>query len=237
MGAKKLTATGISSISGSASSSSSGSDSGSAAPTDKVTKLLKRQNLNPGTAEGRNDDEVDSDEEAELAHNRRRAMLRTAIIWFTPTKVIPELGIPEETQFGMHRFLFPPLDNVQDYLGELKRMQISNPAAAVLDEHGEEEERRITLLMVAGGHFAGAVIGLKPKGKNEKQDLKGAGEVRIIKSKTFHRYTSTSPIPVGCPRYLPLTCPSTKEARRFTRAQRQFQVKSNIGRCHAATLR
>lgn len=149
--------------------------------TDKVTKLLKKQNLNAGPG-----DEVDSDEEAELAHNRRRAMLRTAIIWFTPTQPLIDMGVPQDTQFGMHRFLFPPLDNVHDYLGELKRMQITNK------EEGDGEERRITLLMVAGGHFAGMVVGLKPKGKNEKQDIKGAGEVRVIKSKTFHRYTSKS---------------------------------------------
>jgi len=46
------------------------------------------------------------------------------------------------------------------------------------------------MLMVAGGHFAGMVVGLRPKGKNEKQEVKGAGDVRIIQHKTFHRYTS-----------------------------------------------
>lgn len=59
----------------------------------------------------------------------------------------------------------------------------------------EEDERRITLLMVAGGHFAGMVVGLRPRGKGEKQDVKGANEVRVIKSKTFHRYTSKYLIP------------------------------------------
>ena len=54
--------------------------------------------------------------------------------------------------------------------------------------------------MVAGGHFAGMVVGLKPldlahgKGKRpEKQDVKGAGEIRVLQSKTFHRYTSEPP--------------------------------------------
>lgn len=187
---------GVSSISGSASStSSSGSEeldivdkvdkvdkADKTGKTDKVTKLLKKQNLNAGPG-----DEVDSDEEAELAHNRRRAMLRTAIIWFTPTQPLVDMGVPQDTQFGIHRFLFPPLDNVHDYLPELKRMQVTSN-----EPEEEGEERRITLLMVAGGHFAGMVVGLKPKGKNEKQDLKGAGEVRVIKSKTFHRYTSKS---------------------------------------------
>jgi hypothetical protein len=59
------------------------------------------------------------------------------------------------------------------------------------------EERKITLLMVAGGHFAGMVVSLRPlnlaqgKGlKPERQEVKGAGEVRVLKHKTFHRYTS-----------------------------------------------
>jgi len=130
--------------------------------------------------------EGDSDEEAELAHNRRRAMLRTAIIWFSPIKALPELGFPIDTQFGIHRALFPPLDNVQDYLGQLKRMQLGPKAE-------EEDERRITMLMVAGGHFAGMVVGIRPRGKGEKQDIKGSGDVRVIKSKTFHRYTSMFP--------------------------------------------
>lgn len=155
---------------------SSASSSGSTS-SDKVSRLLKKQDLN---AEG------DSDEEAELAHNRRRAMLRTAIIWFSPTKPLPEYNIPLDTQFGIHRALFPPLDNVQEYLGQLKRMQLDN------QKEVDGEERRITMLMVAGGHFAGMVVGIRPRGKGEKQDIKGSGDVRVIKSKTFHRYTSES---------------------------------------------
>jgi hypothetical protein len=116
-------------------------------------------------------------------------MLRTAIIWFQPqpSKALAELDIPQDTQFGIHRALFPQSDNVQEYLGALRGMQLGAKGE-------EEDERRITLLMVAGGHFAGMVVGIRPRGKGEKQDLKGAGEVRVIKSKTFHRYTSRSPI-------------------------------------------
>lgn len=138
-------------------------------------------------------------------------MLRTAIIWFSPIKPLPDLGIPLDTQFGIHRALFPPLDNVQEYLAQLKRMQ--------LDGQREEvgEERRITMLMVAGGHFAGMVVGIRPRGKGEKQDIKGAGDVRVIKSKTFHRYTSMSFAIVSSRHSL---TDSTKEARRFARFER-----------------
>ena len=50
------------------------------------------------------------------------------------------------------------------------------------------------MLMVAGGHFAGMVVGLRQKAKNERQEVKGAGEIRVLQHKTFHRYTSES----GC---------------------------------------
>ncbi|WWC87891.1 uncharacterized protein L201_002789 [Kwoniella dendrophila CBS 6074] len=163
---------GISSISGSESSSSSGSSSQS-----KVAKLLKRQTLgNNGTAS-------DDEEALELADRQRRAHLRTAVIWFSPTTPLTSLGIPKDTQFGVHRSLFPPFDTAADYLTELKRMQLTG------DEE-EDKERRLTLLMVAGGHFAGMVVSIKPRGKSEKQDVKGAGEVRVLKHKTFHRYTT-----------------------------------------------
>ncbi|KAK8861590.1 hypothetical protein IAR55_002413 [Kwoniella newhampshirensis] len=164
---------GVSSISGSASSSSSGDSSHS---QSKVTRLLNRQKLNSAS-------DGDSDEAAELADRQRRAHLRTAVIWFTPTTPIPLLSVPKNTQFGIHRALFPPFETARDYLEELRRMQLTG------DEE-EDQERRITLLMVAGGHFAGMVVGIKPRGKTERQDVKGAGEVRVLQHKTFHRYTT-----------------------------------------------
>ncbi|WWC96949.1 hypothetical protein V866_003825 [Kwoniella sp. B9012] len=165
---------GISSISGSDSGSSSSSGSSS---QSKVARLLKRQTLD-------NNQNLSDDEEAlELADRQRRAHLRTAVIWFSPTTSIPSLGIPKDTQFGVHRALFPPFDTAADYLTELKRMQLSGN-----DE--EDGERRLTLLMVAGGHFAGMVVSIKPRGRSEKQEVKGAGEVRVLKHKTFHRYTT-----------------------------------------------
>jgi len=95
-----------------------------------------------------------------------------------------EFGIPKDTQLGVIRALFPRFDNAADYLKALKSMQLG--AAGPV----EEDERRITMLMVAGGHFAGMVVGLRPKGKTERQEVKGAGDVRILQHKTFHRYTS-----------------------------------------------
>ncbi|TXT12890.1 hypothetical protein VHUM_01291 [Vanrija humicola] len=166
-------AEGVSSISGSASSSSSGSSQ------SLTTRLLNKAKV----TDNKDDDGIDSDEEAELADRRRRAQLRTAVIWFTPTNPPPSLGIPADTQLGVVRALLPSFDTAGDYLSELKRLQLSPPVEG-------EEERRITLLMVAGGHFAGMVVGLRPRGPRDKQDVKGAGDLRIYKHKTFHRYTT-----------------------------------------------
>ncbi|CAD6570534.1 MAG: hypothetical protein TREMPRED_005887 [Tremellales sp. Tagirdzhanova-0007] len=159
---------GVSSISGSA-SSSSGSSNG------KITRLLNKSHLDSARS-------VDSDEEAELANRQRRAHLRTAVIWFSPTCSVDNLGIPKDTQFGIHRALFPPYDTAADYLAGLRNLQ--------LRDSDDGEERRIAMLMVAGGHFAGMVVGLRPRGKNDRQDVKGAGDVRVIQHKTFHRYTT-----------------------------------------------
>jgi hypothetical protein len=96
------------------------------------------------------------------------------------------------------------------------------------------EERRHTLLMVAGGHFAGMVIGLRPRGKNEKQDVKGAGDVRILQHKTFHRYTSRSE---SCQFDSCLMPDSEEEARWLAGSQRQCKVQSRVCRSHAASVR
>ncbi|TYJ59242.1 hypothetical protein B9479_000231 [Cryptococcus floricola] len=165
---------GVSSISGSASSTSGSEQS-------KVARLLNKHTLHPS--------EDGSSEAAELADRQRRVHLRTAIIWFSPTSPLPSLSIPKDTQFGIHRALFPPYDKAGDYLEELKRMQLGSEMSKAVEEE-QEGERRIVLLMVAGGHFAGMVVGLRPRGKTEKQEVKGAGDVRVIKHKTFHRYTT-----------------------------------------------
>lgn len=150
--------------------------------------MLKRTKLQPLGE--------DSDEEAEIADRQRRAQLRTAIIWFSPSSSLETIGIPSDTQFGIHRSLFPTFDNASQYLAELKRMQLAESATVDVDlddgEGEQEQERRITMLMVAGGHFAGMVVGLRGRRATEKQNVKGAGEVVLYKHKTFHRYTSMS---------------------------------------------
>ena len=172
---------GVSSISGSASSGSE--DSEPEPERGKPLSKLSRQ---------LNDTSLSSDEEADELYRRRRAHLRTAIIWFSPSHALDTLGIPLDTQLGTYRALFPLFNKAEDYLNGLRRMQLfsDDPAVISRGNGGEYQERRITLLMVAGGHFAGMVVRIRPKAKNEKQEVKGAGDVKVLKHKTFHRYTS-----------------------------------------------
>lgn len=169
---------GVSSISGSAQSSSGSSQE------DRITRLLKKTKVAEQDKEG-----MDSDEEAELADLRRRAQLRTAVIWFQASGAPASLGIQADTQVGVYRSLLPSHDTASDYLSDLKRIQLGAPLP-------DDEERRIALFMVAGGHFAGMIISLRPRRNNERQDVKGAGDVRVLQHKTFHRYTSEC-VPVG----------------------------------------
>ncbi|KAJ9128346.1 hypothetical protein QFC24_000639 [Naganishia onofrii] len=195
---------GLSSLSGSASSDSEASDSNvetaGSSTEDRVTRLLRRQKLNGGGAQ--DGDDKDSDQEAEEADYRRRAEQRTAILWFQAKDTSKEdTGaklVPDDTQLGIYRALIPKtisLSQPTAFLPALRAMQL--PTLAPGAQFDPFEERKITLLMVAGGHFAGMVVSLRPlnvvqsKGvKPERQEVKGAGEIRVLKHKTFHRYTT-----------------------------------------------
>jgi hypothetical protein len=163
---------------------------------------------------------LDSDEEAEQNEYRRRAELRTAVVWYGVRKD-PQLDpatqaqaqhqgqhqqqtlVPVDTQLGVHRALLPPgLSDPSTFLPALRSIQLPYKSGPTghdfnFDHENPSTERKLTLLMVAGGHFAGMVVALKPLslgqgkgGKAERQDVKGAGEIRVLRHKTFHRYTS-----------------------------------------------
>lgn len=188
---------GLSSLSGSEDGSSAAEDddkSDGEDDKDRITRLLRKQKLANGTANGTTVDEVDEEQEEELAEYRRRAEMRTAMIYFRPKKDIKQDLVPEDTQLGIYRALLPnqALTSSSDLLPALRSIQLPDHVP-----DADAGERKITLLMVAGGHFAGMVVGLRPlqtsggKGvRPEKQEVKGAGEVRVLKHKTFHRYTT-----------------------------------------------
>lgn len=91
--------------------------------------------------------------------------------------------------------LFPLDTPPSAYLSELKEMQ-------TIVEGG----RRWAMFMVAGGHFAGAVVrvGRVSDGQDEvvqtkkRKPPKPKPETEVLKHKTFHRYTSKPfPLDIG----------------------------------------
>ena len=106
----------------------------------------------------------------------------TALTWFHS---------PPSTQLGIYRALFPFHTKPETYLDELRRMQ--SPV---------EDGRTWALFMVAGGHFAGAVVRVSRPDDENGQDLdtkprkqkvkKSKPEIEVLLHKTFHRYTSQS---------------------------------------------
>lgn len=106
---------------------------------------------------------------------------QTALAWFHS---------PPSTQIGIYKALFPDPKDVSSYLSELHDMQIS-----------AEDGRTWALFMVAGGHFAGAVVRVsRPDDGDEEGDLnakrkkqkKPKPDIEVLRHKTFHRYTSAS---------------------------------------------
>lgn len=112
----------------------------------------------------------------------------TALTWFHS---------PPSTQLGIYRALFPLFTEPETYLDQLRRMQ--SPV---------EDGRTWALFMVAGGHFAGAVVRVSRPDDEIVQDLnakprkqkmkKPKPEIEVLLHKTFHRYTSQPSLSLLC---------------------------------------
>ncbi|KAG9312931.1 hypothetical protein JVU11DRAFT_6365 [Chiua virens] len=102
----------------------------------------------------------------------------TAVTWFHS---------PPSTQIGLYRVLYPLGTPSSAYLSELKKMQS-------IVEGG----RRWAMFMVAGGHFAGAVVRVGRTTEEQEEVIqtkrrkppKPKPETEVLKHKTFHRYTT-----------------------------------------------
>lgn len=106
----------------------------------------------------------------------------------TPLTALTWFHSPPSTQIGVYRMLFPIDTPAPSYLAELKSIQ-----------ERVEGGRKWALFMVAGGHFAGAIVEVsRPaedqdstfSAKTKKKPPKPKPETSILKHKTFHRYTS-----------------------------------------------
>ncbi|BGP02578.1 hypothetical protein RTG_01618 [Rhodotorula toruloides ATCC 204091] len=175
--------------SGSSLSDSDSSLSSSSRPTTStsdpsLSRLLAKQSLSSPSSLF-DDEDLDS------------ALLsgpKSPLQWFdAPTT--PE-GV--ETQYGIHRAalpeagarkrLLPSAEEGAAVLAELKALQL--PPQEQADGEGE---KKWTMLMFGGGHFAGWVISLRPRLVSGAKGGKGGAkerEVVVLESKTFHRYTT-----------------------------------------------
>ncbi|KAL1710752.1 hypothetical protein EV121DRAFT_285179 [Schizophyllum commune] len=106
---------------------------------------------------------------------------RQAITWFHS---------PPSTQIGVYRAIFTAKDDTPSaQLDELKELQVSPP-----------EGRRWAMFMVAGGHFAAAIVRVSSPPEDEeaedatakkKKKLKQPKpDTEVLRHKTFHRYTT-----------------------------------------------
>ncbi|KAF8630737.1 hypothetical protein AX17_005332 [Amanita inopinata Kibby_2008] len=166
------------SLSGSASSSSEGDSDNGSNESDRVNALVNKTKrlLRP-----RSTSPLDE---------RRNAPL-TALTWFHS---------PPSTQIGVYRALFSVETDPRGdaYLEELKKVQRGKESV------GDGDGRTWALFMVAGGHFAGAIVRVSRPEEDDKGDEQEGGkgkkkhkahkaqkpDTEVLRSKTFHRYTT-----------------------------------------------
>ncbi|GAA6007336.1 hypothetical protein JCM10207_001593 [Rhodosporidiobolus poonsookiae] len=193
------------SISGSDSdSSASSSASLSSDGDDNLSRLLRRHAVSSSSAApGAGGDEDDP---------LSTAGPRTALLWFdTPPdagagasgegedgaeeqKKVGEDGQPLLTQYGLYRAILPSVGSSKrsapsegaDALSELRALQLGGGEG----EGGDKKERKWTLLMFGGGHFAGMVVSLEPRLVGRGKGKEKEREVQVLQSKTYHRYTT-----------------------------------------------
>ncbi|KAH9479650.1 VMS1-like protein [Psilocybe cubensis] len=105
----------------------------------------------------------------------------TALTWFHS---------PPSTQLGIYRSIFPLETEPTQYLSELKNLQQRRP-----------EGRTWALFMIAGGHFAGAVVRVSQNEDEDEEPSEGQRsrkkrpkrpkpDTEVLLHKTFHRYTT-----------------------------------------------
>ncbi|KAJ7224461.1 hypothetical protein GGX14DRAFT_425746 [Mycena pura] len=101
---------------------------------------------------------------------------QTALAWFHS---------PPATQIGVYKALFNSGLHQSDYLAELKDMQ--------------RGERTWAMFMVAGGHFAGAIVRVSRERERDEEESnipqrkkpkKPKTDTEVLRHKTFHRYTT-----------------------------------------------
>lgn len=180
-------------MTGSASSTSEDStsedDSDNSKEETTLSRLLAKQRFsstNGATSHSKSDTDT---EDMELVSPR------SPLLWFEASTLI------QDTQFGIYRTIFPSAINKTSqvaWLTELRNLQLVQDTSRLGKRNKmiegqstttiEPTSRTWTLLAVGGGHFAGMIISLVPKLSLKNGRIER--ELTILKSKTFHRYTT-----------------------------------------------
>lgn len=162
-----------------------------------ILGLLNRRPLGledsiSGSASESDDSEGDSDAVNTLVNKTKRlarspspsseprSAPQTALAWFHS---------PPSTQIAVYKALFPSHTEPSSYLSEIREMQTPT-------EYG----RTWAMFMVAGGHFAGAIVRVSKPGEDDDDEEETKGkkkkpkrpkpDTEVLRHKTFHRYTS-----------------------------------------------
>ena len=149
-----------------------------------------------GSASDSTDQDSDIESNKKLATLLSRATVKSRSRPPSPSSIQRNLPLtpltwfhsPPSTQIGVYRAIFSSPDVVAPYLDQLKEMQNCK----------EAEGKKWALFLVAGGHFAGAVVRVHrdrskedDAGKTKKgKPKKAIPDTEVIAHKTFHRYTS-----------------------------------------------
>lgn len=157
----------------SGSASSSAEESSGEGSSDAVTTLInKTKRLGP---------QVNSEAGDEASQQKK--VPQSPLVWFNSQK--------HHTQLGIYRTIFPSYIESNMYLDELREMQ-----------SGGLDGRTWAMFMVAGGHFAGAIVKVGKSDEERKEEEEEAvdgrkkkakkpiSETEVLRHKTFHRYTS-----------------------------------------------
>ncbi|PPQ63389.1 hypothetical protein CVT24_005654 [Panaeolus cyanescens] len=154
-------------------------------------QLLERLEDSLSGSASSDEDGSDSDAVNTLLNKTKRLTTRSPSPEASSTKIpltaLTWFHSPPSTQIGMYRAILPLGTEPEQYLQELKRLQ--TPVS---------EGRKWAMFMVAGGHFAGAIVRVsrtdeeddEGDAKSRKKQKKPKPETEVLLHKTFHRYTT-----------------------------------------------
>lgn len=159
---------------------------------DNLLEKLSIESISGSESESESEDEDESGSEHSLYQRFKETQITdnspsdTSTNYLntkSPYLFLKSLLIPEDKNLAIYKSLFTQ-----------KELQTNPIQAMNLWNHNQLIEGKSALLMIGGGHFAGAIVSHKPKNMkgnviNHKVSLQEQ-QVNLLDSKTFHRYTT-----------------------------------------------